>query len=143
VRSRACFPLSGSRRSKRSRISGVWGIGFLPLPRFELEAADVDPPLSIPELSASLLLSPVSLPCCRRGANLFWCSTLLRLSGSVPPRALMGTFGGSGMPKRRWVTTGGSGTPVDVVPANAAASAVPHVCACAPLPLGGISVFAG
>jgi hypothetical protein len=50
VRSRACFPLSGSRRSRRSSISGVRGIDSLPLLTLELEATDAEPPLSIPEL---------------------------------------------------------------------------------------------
>ena len=57
VRSRACFPLSGSRRSIRSSISGVRGIGPLPLLSLELEAPDAVPPLSMPELSASLTTS--------------------------------------------------------------------------------------
>ncbi len=43
VRSRACFPLSGSRRSMSCKISGVRGIGSLPLLPLELEAVE-DPP---------------------------------------------------------------------------------------------------
>ena len=74
ARRRACFPLSGSRRSSRRKMSGVRGMGSLPLLPFALDAADVDPPLSILELRASLPRSPDSLPCCLRGANLFVCS---------------------------------------------------------------------
>ncbi len=71
VRIRACFPLSGSRRSSSSKISGVRGIGSLPLFPLELEATDADPPLSIPELRSSLAMSHEFAPCCLRGANLF------------------------------------------------------------------------
>ncbi len=71
VRSRACFPLSGSRRSSSSRISGVRGIGSLPLLPLELEAADVDPLLRIQELRFKLPCSLEFAPCCLRGANLF------------------------------------------------------------------------
>jgi hypothetical protein len=71
VRRRAYFPLSGSSRSNRRRISDVRGIGSLPLLPFEVDDVDEDPPLSIPELRASLPQSPDSLLFCPRGANLF------------------------------------------------------------------------
>jgi hypothetical protein len=54
ARSRACFPLSGSRRFRRSKICGVRGIGSLPLLPLELEVPDAVSPLSMLELSASL-----------------------------------------------------------------------------------------
>ena len=71
VRSRACFPLSGSRRSRSSRISGVREIGSLPLLLLELKAANVDTRLRIPELRFKLPRSPEFASCCLRGANLF------------------------------------------------------------------------
>ena len=71
VRSRACFRLSGSRRFRSSRISGVRGIGSLPPFPLELEADDVDPLLRIPEVRSSLTRSPEFAPYCLRGAKLF------------------------------------------------------------------------
>ena len=59
---------------------------------------------------------------------------------NIPSPSLRGIVGGSGVPKRRWVTTGGM-TSVVAVPAAAAAGALPPVCISAPLPLGGISVL--
>jgi hypothetical protein len=50
VRSLACFPLSGSNLSKRCRISGVSGIGSLPLMSRALEEAEDDPSLRMHQL---------------------------------------------------------------------------------------------
>ena len=61
----------------------------------------------------------------------------------VPPVSLIGSVGGSRVPKRRWVTIVGMCTPVAVVPATAAVAAVSNVCVCAPLLLGGIYVLRG
>jgi len=92
----ACLPLSGSRRSRRSSISGVRGIGSLPLLPLELEAAEEDPPRSMPEVRSSLTLYAVSLFYCLRGAYLF---VKYMLSETVPPRDLIGAVGGAGAPK--------------------------------------------
>ena len=59
----------------------------------------------------------------------------------VPPPSLIGSVGGSGVKKRRWVITSGVGTPVDVVHDAAVAVVMPHVCVCASLPLGGSLCF--
>ena len=63
VSRRACLPLSGSRRSSRCRISGVRGIGSLPLLPLEPDVAEFAPDTD-PKLSLSLSLSAAPLPCC-------------------------------------------------------------------------------
>jgi len=118
-----------------SNFSGVRGIGFLPLFLLEFEAAEEDPPLSIPEVKSSLTMSTDSLPYCLRGAYLFWCFVGYRLSDIVPPRALIGTVGGAGAPKRRCGGAVGGISPVVVAPRPASPSDVPTAGACAPLPL--------
>jgi len=118
-------------------ISGVRGIGSLLLLPLELEA-DVDPPLRIPEVRTTLPWSPEFAPCCRRGANLFWCSTEL-FHVCVPPPSLMGYVGGSGMTNLRRVAPVGVVPPGAVVPA-AAAPSVGALVSGTPLPPVGISV---
>jgi len=137
---RACFPLSGSRRSSGSKIFGVRGMGSLSLLPFELDAAEEVPPLIIPELRPRLPRSPDPFPCCLSGANLFYCSSVLRLSGAVPPPLLMGSVGGSGVPNLRRVGDGGRGAHAVAAPNSVVVAAIPGVGACAPLPLGGNSV---
>jgi len=58
----------------------------------------------------------------------------------VPPVSLIGSVGGSSVPKRRWATTCGTCTPGTVVLAAAASDDVTTMCVCVPLPLGGISM---
>ena len=141
MRSRACFPFSRSMRSRSCRISGVRGIGSLPLLPLELEA-DEDPPLRIiPELMFRLPYSPEFAPYCRRVANLFVCFTMLGLSCVVPAPLLMGIVGGPGLPKLRRVGVVCSAHVV-AVPSASVTIAVPRVGACTPLPLGGSSDLA-
>jgi len=75
--------------------------GLPALTSLELEAAEEDPPRSMPEVSSSMTLSNVSLPCCLRGAYLFCSYVGYMLSEIVPPRAMSGTDGGAGAPKRK------------------------------------------
>jgi hypothetical protein len=89
-----CLPLSGSRRFNRSIISGVRGICSLPLIPLELEAAEEDPPLIMHEVRSSPTLSTIPMPCCLRGAYMFYCFVGYMLSYNVPPQALSGTVGG-------------------------------------------------
>jgi len=72
VRSLACFLFSGSSLSRRCSISGVSGIGSLPLLFLALECVP-DALDNEPKLSQSLSLSLVPLPCSARGSNLFMC----------------------------------------------------------------------
>ena len=95
------FLLCFSRRSNRSRISGVRGMDSLPLLPLELEAAEDDPPRSMPEVRSSLTLSPIALPSCLRGANMFCSSVGYMLSKTLTPRALGRTVGGAGVPKSK------------------------------------------
>ena len=67
VRSLAYFPLSGSSLSRRCSISGVSGIGSLPLLLLTLYCV-LDAPDSEPKLRRSLSLSLVSLPCSAIGS---------------------------------------------------------------------------
>jgi hypothetical protein len=117
----------------------VRGIGSRPLLPLELDASDVDPPLRILELRASLPRSLESLPCCLRGANMLCCSFALLLCGVVPPRALRGIVGGSGGPNLRWVTAVGGITLVVVVHAVDVPAIVPSAWDRPPLPPGGRS----
>ena len=118
-----------------SNFSGVRGIGFLPLFLLEFEAAEEDPPLSIPEVKSSLTMSTDSLPYCLRGAYLFWCFVGYRLSDIVPPRALIGTVGGADVPKRKCVGPLGSVCLVSVALCPASPCNVSAARAYAPLPL--------
>ncbi len=103
------------------------GIGSLPLLPFELDVADVEPSLNIHEMKSSLTRSPDSLPCCRRGANKFWCSTMLGLSSVVPAPLLMGMVGGSGVPYLRRVGDVGYDALAIAVPPTFVAADVPRV----------------
>ena len=116
-------------------------MGSLPLLPFELDVADVGPP--IPELRASLLRSPDSLPYCRRGVNLFVCSMMLGLYGVVPAPLLMGIVGDPGVPKLRRVGVVGCTAPAIAVPPASVAAIVSRLGACAPLPLGDSSALVG
>ena len=79
-------------------MKGIVSLHLLPL---ELEAADIDPSLSILELRASLSLPLEALPYSLSGVNLFWCSTVTMMAATVPLRALYGIIGGSGVPNLR------------------------------------------
>ena len=112
----------------------------LPLLPLELETADADPSLSIPELGASLPRPLDSLLGSLRDVSLFSCLVVLILYGIVPPRALWGIVDGSGVPNRMWVNTVGGVTVAAVVHAADAAAAVTPVGVC---PLLSIGRFAG
>jgi len=76
-----------------------------------------------------------------RGANLLCCSDVLLLCDVVPPRALRGVVGGSGVPDLRWVTTvSGVNSNVVVHVADVPALAF-FPWARPPLPLGGKSAY--
>jgi hypothetical protein len=62
---------------------------------------------------------------------------LNNLSGSFPPRALMGIVGGYWVPNLRRVGPVGCVTPAIIMPTVAMTVVVPLVGACAPLSLGG------
>ncbi len=75
---------------------------LLPL---ELDVVGVDPPMSMPELRASLPFPPDTLPVSPWGANLLCSVGVLpwyTIAGSL--RVLYGTFSGFGVPNRRCVT---------------------------------------
>jgi hypothetical protein len=74
VRSLACFPLSGSSLSRSCSISGVSGIGSLPLLMRALECVP-EAPNSEPKDNRSLSLSFEPLPCSAIGPNLFCSGT--------------------------------------------------------------------
>ena len=60
----------------------------LPLLPLELEAAVVEPSLSILELGPSLSLPHWALPGIVRGVDLFCCSIVSMLAAGVPPRVI-------------------------------------------------------
>ena len=63
------LPLPGSSLSSNCSISCVRGMGSIPLLPLELDVADVDPPLSMPKLKASLPFLLDTLPPSPRGEN--------------------------------------------------------------------------
>jgi hypothetical protein len=101
VNSLACLPLLGSNLSTNYSITGVRGMEFLTLLPLELDVAYVDPPLSMPELRASLPYPPDTLPSSPRRENIM-CSAvgLPWFTVARPLRVLYGTFGGYGVPNR-------------------------------------------
>ena len=103
MRSLACFPLSGSSLSRRCKISGVSGIGSLPVLPLALEEAEADPSLRIPELRGSLFLPLDMLAWSPSGVNLFCRGIASPLTTAACPRA-DGIVGGAGVPKLRRVT---------------------------------------
>ena len=66
----AWFSLSGSSLSRRCKISGVSGIGSLPLLPLALEEVEVDPSLRMHELMGSLFLPLDMLTWSPSGVNL-------------------------------------------------------------------------
>ena len=137
----ACFPLSGSSLSSWCIISGVRGMGSLPLLFIALDAHKYAPD-SEPKLSLSLSMSPNLLPCSASKSNLFCCGVCaLVVCIAGLPLVLSGTFGGVGVQKDRRV-----GSPVCVMTSLKGSLSRRPPCAyvvsavCCPLPLGGSSV---
>jgi len=115
VKSLACFPLSGSSLSRRCSISGVNGIGSLPMLLRALECVH-EAPDSEPNdrRSLSLLFDP--LPCSAIGPNLLLRGTPVPVGSASG--ALFALFpvtmvshvlrGGHGAPKLRRVAIAGA-----------------------------------
>jgi len=82
ARSLACFSLSGSRLSRRCSISGVNGIGSLPLLLRALECV-LDAPDNEPKLRRSLSLSLIPLPCSAIGSYLIVSGIPVRVTGAT------------------------------------------------------------
>jgi len=147
VRSRACFTLSGSKLSSRCSISGVNGMGSLPLMLRALEY-DHDAPDNEPKPSRSLSLSLDTLLWSAIGSYLFFSGisaplagatgALLALQTLVPivSHAVMGGFGDAN--ERRvgtcWTCDAGARLPLS--------SCCATVCAAdgGPLPLRGRTI---
>ena len=101
MRSLACFPLSVSSLSKRCRISGVSGIGSLPLMPIALEEVEADPSLRMTYLRGSLCLPLDMLTWSPSGVNMFCRGIISPLAiAACHPRAY-GIVGGASVPKRR------------------------------------------
>ena len=119
----ACFPLSDSNLSRRCKISGVSGIGSLPLLPLALEDVEADPSLRMHALRGSLFLSLDMLTWSPSGVNLFCRGITSPLATAACPRAY-GIVGGAGVPKLRRVAAAGA----PVFPSGRAAAAfVGHV----------------
>ncbi len=74
-------------------------MGSLPLVPLDLDVDDVDPPVSMPDIRASLSFPPDTFPVSPIGANRLsivgvmpWCT------GARPLSIFYGTFGGCGVP---------------------------------------------
>ena len=142
VRIRACFPLSGSNLSSRCSISGVKGIGSLPMLLRVLEYHDA---LSNePKLGPSPSLSLDPLPCSAIGSYLFLSGISTPLAGAsgavltllaLVPMVSHVVLGGSGAPNEMWVGPGCTCVDGARVPVYS----YDVVCAapCSPLPMGG------
>jgi len=129
VRSLAFLPLSRSSLSRRCNISGVNGIGSLPLLPLALDEAHVVPSLRMLELRGSLFLPLDMLAWSPSGSNLFGRGIAPPLAAAACPRAY-GIVGGAGAPKLRRVTTAGApDCPCDRVVA-ATVGPVPPVWIC-------------
>ena len=103
----ACFPLSGCSLSKKCKISGVSGIGSLPLLPLALEEVVAQPSLRMHELKGSLFLPLDMWTWSPSGVNMFYRGITSPLATAACPRAY-GIVGGAGVPKLRRVAVAGA-----------------------------------